>query len=69
MPHWLAFWMKHCTESQPGELWKYLCAKRVLVSGDCPLARLIAMPTEKREAADVTSRVSDDRRPNQKRGS
>jgi len=56
MPHWLAFWMKHCSESRPGELWKYLRAKRVPESGDYPLAELIELPTERREAADDPTR-------------
>ena len=52
MPHWLAFWMKHCSESRPGELWKYLRAKRVPECGEFPLARLIELPTERRETDD-----------------
>jgi hypothetical protein len=67
MPHWLAFWMKHCSESRPGELWKYLCKKRVLESGGYPLARLIEMPTERREIADAASGVSDRRQLKRKR--
>ena len=54
MPHWLAFWMKHCTESCSGELWKYLCAKRVPASGGNPLARLIELPTERGAADNLT---------------
>jgi hypothetical protein len=58
MPHWLVFWMKHCSESRPGELWKYLCAKRVPECGDYPLAKPIEMPAERREATDdLTSAV------------
>jgi len=49
--------MKHCSESRPGELWKYLRAKRVPESGGNPLARLIELPTERREAADDSTRA------------
>jgi hypothetical protein len=57
MPHWLAFWMKHCSESRPGELWKYLCTKRVPECGEYPLARLIELPTERGGAADDLTRA------------
>jgi hypothetical protein len=57
MPHWLAFWMKHCSESRPGELWKYLRAKRVPECGEYPLAILTELPTEPRGAADDLTRA------------
>jgi hypothetical protein len=69
MPHWLAFWMKHCSESRPGELRKYLCSKRVPECGDYPLARLIELPTEKRGAADDPHRAGGDRQLKRKRDS
>ena len=69
MPHWLAFWMKHCTESRPGELWKYLRAKRVPEGGGYPLARLIELPTERSEAADDPARVDGGRQLKRKRDS
>ena len=50
--------MKHCTESRPRELWKYLRTKRVPESGGYPLARLIELSTERKETADDLSRVS-----------
>jgi hypothetical protein len=49
--------MKHCTESCSGELWKYLCTKRVPESGGYPLAKLIELPTERREADDDLTRA------------
>ena len=61
MPHWLAFWMKHCSESCSEELWKYLRAKRVPECGGNPLARLIELPTERRGAADDLTRAGGDR--------
>jgi len=57
MPHWLAFWMKHCSESRLGELWKYLCAKRAPECGSYPLAKLIELPTERRGTADHLTRA------------
>jgi hypothetical protein len=69
MPHWLAFWMKHCTESCSRELWKYLCAKRVPESGGNLLARLIELPTERREAADDSTRAGGVRELKRKRDS
>ena len=69
MPHWLAFWMKHCTESRPRELWKYLCEKRVPESGGYPLARLIELPIERSEAADDPARVDGGRQLKRKRDS
>ena len=62
MPHWLAFWMKHCSESRPGELWKYLRAKRVPECGEYPLAKLIELPTERIEAADNSTLAGGFRR-------
>jgi len=69
MPHWLAFWMKHCSESRPGELWKYLREKRVPECGGYPLAKLLELPTEPREAADRPDGVIGDRQLKRKRDS
>jgi hypothetical protein len=49
--------MKHCSESRPGELWKYLRAKRAPECGGYPLAKQIELPTEPRGAADDLTRA------------